>query len=228
MSRRLIALLVMATSRLASADDPSVPGPEAAASTTSAPGATAASTSAAPADADVADVAADPGDQSVGASMGVATGGRVTPGGVRITGHYLYQLSSQDWFDGTASFTFGGGDAACFRDRMDVVVCQHGIADGGAIELAAGVRRLFAPKGAFRPFARAAIGISYVRFGDDDVSGLAIPLHLGAGVRARVSPVVALVGMGELMIGVGKFGRGLGTEPQLGLAVTAGAEFQLK
>ncbi len=170
----------------------------------------------------------DPADQSVGAALGIATGGRVTPGGLRMTGHYLYQLSSQDWFDGTAAFTFGGGDAACFRDRMDLVVCEHGISDGAALELAAGVRRMFAAQGSFRPFARVAVGLSYVRFADDDVSGIAIPLHLGGGVRARVSSTVAIVGMGELTLGFGRFGRGLGVEPQAGIVVTAGAEFQLR
>ena len=35
----------------------------------------------------------------------------MTPGGLRVAGHYLYQLPTQDWFDGTASFTFGGGAA---------------------------------------------------------------------------------------------------------------------
>jgi hypothetical protein len=69
-------------------------------------------------------------DQSVGASAGVAGGGNVTPGGFRVSGHYLYRLAEQDWFDGTASFTFGSGGAACFRDRMDDVVCDHGFADG--------------------------------------------------------------------------------------------------
>ena len=41
-------------------------------------------------------------DQSIAAAIGIASGGRVTPGGLRVTGHYLYQLSSSDWFDGTA------------------------------------------------------------------------------------------------------------------------------
>jgi hypothetical protein len=151
----------------------------------------------------------------------------VTPGGLRLSGHYLYQLSSTDWFDGTVAFTFGGGGAACFRDRDDGLVCDHGIADGGAIEFAGGVRRMFARQGRFRPFARALVGVSYVRFGADDLGGLAIPAHLGGGVRARVTPTVAIVAIGELTVGLATFGRGLGTEPQLGLAVTAGAEFRL-
>jgi len=170
----------------------------------------------------------DVGDQSVSAEVGLATGGRVTPGGLRITGHYLYQLSVDDWFDGAASFTYGGGGAACFRDRMDATICDHGLADGGAVELSATVRRMFAPKGTFRPFARAGIGLAIVRFSDDDVTGLAIPLHLGGGVRASVAPSIAVVAQAELQLGFGRFDQGLGTEPQAGLTVTAGAEFVLR
>jgi hypothetical protein len=170
----------------------------------------------------------DPGDQGVGAAMGIAAGGRVTPGGLRFTGHYLYQLSSDDWFDGTASFTFGGGDAACFSDRMATTQCGHDFNDGNSIELAAGVRRMFAARGQFRPFARAAVGLSFVRFRTDDVTGLVVPLHLGGGVRARVAPGLAVVGQAEVMLGFGSFSRGLGAEPQLGMAVTAGAEFELR
>jgi hypothetical protein len=172
----------------------------------------------------------DLGDQGIGATAGVATGGRVTAGGIRVTGHYLYQLSSKDWFDGTAAFTLGSGDAACSRDRMNdfAFACDHGIADGSALEIAAGVRRMFAAQGAFRPFARAAVGISYTRFRDDDVSGVAFPLHLGGGVRAAVSEGVALVALADLNVGFGRFGKGLATEPQLGLAISAGAEFRLR
>ncbi len=179
-------------------------------------------------DLTVTSAADELGDQGVGAMTGIATGGRVTAGGVRITGNYLYQLSDRDWFDGIAAFTIGSGDAACSRDRMDVVTCDHGIADGAAVELAAGVRRMFAAQGAFRPFARAAIGISYTRFANDDVSGVAFPLHFGGGVRAKVAEGVALVAITEVTVGLGRFGRGLETEPQLGLAITAGAEFRLR
>lgn len=179
-------------------------------------------------DASVTSAADDLGDQGVGAMTGVATGGGVTAGGVRVSGHYLYQLSNKDWFDGTAAFTVGSADDGCARIRADVMTCDHGIADGAAVELAVGVRRLFAAQGAFRPFARAAIGISYTRFATDDVSGVAFPLHFGGGVRAKVSEGVALVGITELTLGLGRFGHGLETEPQLGLAVTAGAEFRLR
>jgi len=182
-----------------------------------------------------ADVAAEPplasetpGEQGVGGQIGIAAGGRVTAGGMRVTGNYLYQLAEHDWFDGIASFTFGSGDPACFRDRSDTVICDHGLAEGGSIELAAGVRRMLSPRGDFVPFVRAAIGIAYVRFGDDDVSGIAVPLHLGAGLRTQVSSGFAITALAELTAGLGRFNRGLGGEPQLGLAVTAGAEFRLK
>ncbi len=168
------------------------------------------------------------GDQAIGAETGIAGGGRATPGGLRVAGHYLYQLSERDWFDGTAAFTFGGSGAACFRDRMDTMVCDHGFTDGRGVEISASVRRMFAAQGQFRPFARVGLGVAIVRFADDDVSGLAIPLHLGGGVRARVAPSVAVVAQGELQLGVGRFGSELGLQRQLGVAITAGAEFRLR
>lgn len=198
MSRQLIALAILAVARTAAAD----------------------------ADAPLA--SETPNEQAIGAQLGLATGGRVTAGGVRVTGHFLYQLTDRDWFDGIASFTFGSGDPECFRDRDDAVTCEHGLADGGSLELAAGVRRMFEARGKFVPFARVALGLSYVRFGDDDVSGVAVPLHLGAGLRSQVSPGVSITGLAELTAGIARFNRGLGGEPQLGLAITAGAEFRLK
>ncbi len=176
--------------------------------------------------------AADPApsvmpDQALGADLGVATGGRVTAGGVRVAGHYLYQLSSSDWFDGTASFTFGGGTAACFRDRADTYVCDHGLAQGGAAELEAGVRHYFTPQGQFWPFLRGGVGLRYVRFGNDNVSGAAIPLHLGGGIRVEASKGIAITVQGALELGVGAFGHSLGAEPQLGVAITGGVEFGL-
>jgi len=178
-------------------------------------------------DTDRVDTPDDMGDQSIAAELGLASGGRVTPGGLRVAGHYYYQLSSTDWFDGTAAFTYGSGDAECFRDRMDTVICDHGVADGGGLELAAGVRRFFTAQGQFRPFLRAAAGLAIVRFPDDKVTGLALPLHAGGGLRARIADGIDVVGEGELSLGIGLFNRGLGVEPQLGLAVTAGAEFRL-
>ena len=170
----------------------------------------------------------DLGDQGISAELGLAGGGRVTPGGLRIAGHYLYQLSDLDWFDGAASFTFGSGTAACFRDRMDAVVCDHGLADGTSVEISASVRHMFAPQGAFRPFGRVGVGIGLARFGGDDVSGVTVPAHAGGGVRAKLAPSIAVVAEGELALGFGSFNRGLGSQIQFGLAVTAGAEFRLR
>src|SRR5207237_1420009 len=75
------------------------------------------------------------GDQALGAETGLALGGRDTPGGLRIAAHYYYQLNDTDWFDGTASFTFGGGTAACFRDRDGSFVCDHGSVQGDGAEV---------------------------------------------------------------------------------------------
>ena len=168
------------------------------------------------------------GDQGVSAQIGLAGGGRVTPGGLRIAGHYLYQLSERDWFDGSAGFTFGSGRAACFRDRMDQRVCSHGLADGVGVEVTASIRRLFAPQGAFRPFARAGVGFGLVQFSDDDVSGLTVTLHGAGGMRVKVAPAIAVIAEGDLALGFGTFGHGVGGEPQVGFAVTAGAEFRLR
>jgi opacity protein-like surface antigen len=172
---------------------------------------------------DVSDI----GEQGIGAELGIATGGRVTAGGLRAAGHYLYQLSDQDWFDGIAAFTFGGGAAACFRDRDNAFVCDHGLLQGGSVEVSANVRRYFGGQDQFLPFARAGVGLSIVRFSSDSVTGLGIPLHLGGGVRATVSDGIAIVGEGELAIGFGVFNHSLGLEPQVGVAITAGAEFRL-
>lgn len=185
----------------------------------------------APARAD--DAGADPdldddrGTQGIGVAAGIATGGRTTPGGLRIAGHYTYQMSSTDWFDGSVRFTFGGGGAACFRDRDDTLVCEHGYLDGAGAEISAGVRRYFPTNAGLRPFVRAGIGVSLVRFSDDDITGIALPLHGAVGLRRRLSSTLAIVAASEVMIGLGRIGRA-GPEPQAGFAITAGAELRLR
>lgn len=169
----------------------------------------------------------DLAEHAVAVQAGLATGSRVTPGGFRVTGHFLYQLSSSDWFDGTAAFTFGGGDAACFRDRDNVIVCDHGLAAGKGIELGVGVRRMFARQSTFRPFVRAGLGVGLARFSADSLTGLAIPAYVGLGMRAKVRPSISVVVEAGASIGLGIFTRDLGAEPILGAAVTAGAEFDL-
>ena len=169
----------------------------------------------------------DMSDQGIGAELGIATGGRVTPGGLRVTGHYLYQLADQDWFDGTAEFTFGSGSAQCFRDRTDAYICSHGLADGGGVLIGASVRHFLGGHDKFWPFLRGGIAIGVVRFTNDDVTGLAIPLELGGGLRVSVAPAVAITAQGSLDLGFGAFNHTLGLEPQVGLVITAGAEFRL-
>ena len=203
MSRRLIIAAILASTGVAHADDPA---PEVKTST-SAP--------------------ADMSDQGLGATIGVVAGGRTTPGGLRIAGHYLYQLSDQDWFDGIAAFTFGSGDAACFRDRMNTFLCDHSVADGNELEVAATVRRFMGGKGDFWPFLHAGVGLAVARFGNDGVTGAAIPLQAGGGLRVSVSPDVAITAHADLELGFGLFNHSLGLEPQLGATIGAGAEFKL-
>ena len=176
---------------------------------------------AAPADDDI-------GDQAISAELGVAAGGRVTPGGLRIAGQFLYQLSDEDWFDGAANFTFGSGAAACFRDRKNAVICNHGLADGVGVEVSTTIRHMFARQGSFHPFVRLGVGIGVVRFGNDDVSGFTIPAHGGGGMRVALAPGVAMIVEGDVVLGFGSFSQGIGSQPQLGLAIAAGVEFRLR
>src|SRR5262249_15688147 len=99
----------------------------------------------------------DVGDREVGVQLGVASGAHTTPGGLRIGGHFLYQMSDSDWFEGLAAVTYGSSAAGCFRDRGDAYVCQHGLADGFSVDLGVGLRRFFAAQRGFRPFARLAV-----------------------------------------------------------------------
>ena len=205
--------------------DPGATGEPSPAPTTPAP-ATAPAAPAAPVEAAASD--SDIGDQAISVAAGAAIGGHVTPGGLRIAGQFLYQLSNEDWFDGGAAFTFGSGRPGCFRDRNNKVICTHGVAAGAGVELSASVRRVFAPRGAFLPYARVGVGLGLVRFSDDDVSGFTIPAHVGGGVRVGVSPGVALVAEGDFELGFGSFSRGVGSQPQLGLGIAAGVEFRLR
>lgn len=187
-----------------------------------------ASASAAPAEGEPASDSGEWTDQGIGISLGVAIGGRVTPGGVRVTGSYLYRLSESDWFDGAAAFTIGSGAAECFRDRLDQRVCDHGPVDGFGVDFVAAVRRNFTPKKSFTPFARVGAAVRFVRFSGDQLAGLAIPLIGGGGITVDLSPTMRLVAAGQLEIGGGLFSRGLGTAPQLGLSASAGIEFALR
>ncbi|HEY5949184.1 MAG TPA: hypothetical protein VIV40_27010 [Kofleriaceae bacterium] len=192
------------------------------------PGATPDAAVAAPAQTS-GDAPADMGDQAISAMIGIAGGGRSTPGGLLVAGHFYYQLSDEDWFDGSASFVFGSGGADCFRDRMDSVICDHGLADGYAGKLTVAARR-FLPtiaSGTFWPFVRAGVGTSIVRFPDDEITGITFFLTAGVGLRASITDAIALTAGADLELGLGQFSNGLGGEPQLGVNISAGAEFKL-
>lgn len=191
----MILSLLLAISRVASADQPAAPP--------------------------------DMSDQAIDADLGIASGGRVTPGGFRIAGHYLYQLTDRDWFDGAAAFTFGGGAPACFHDRSNAYICDHGLAQGDEVLIGAAVRHYLGGHGTYWPYVHGGIGVGYARFGADNVGGLAIPLYGGAGIRVSVTPSIAIAAQAEVDLGIGFFSHGVGVEPQLGLDVTAGVEFRL-
>jgi len=172
--------------------------------------------------------AGDVGERELGASVGAAIGvGGVTPGGLRVAGAYLYQLSDLDWFDGGLGFTYGGGDAGCFRDRVDELVCDHGAADGVAVDLFGGVRRFFGAQEGFRPWLRTGVGARLTHFAEDDLTGGSVVLSLGGGVRARVDDRIAVGGHAALELGAGMFGNDYGAAVQLGMTVGADVEFVL-
>jgi hypothetical protein len=165
--------------------------------------------------------------QELGGGLGVEAGGRLSPGGLHLIGDYLYQLSEHDWFDSGLSVTIGGGGAGCFRDRDDDFLCDQGIASGFAAEGFAGVRRFFPGQGVFAPYARAALGARVISFRGDDVTGFAVPVQLGGGIRARVTSTLSVVGGAEVRLGVAWFDRELGAEPHITLAIHGGVEFAL-
>lgn len=163
--------------------------------------------------------------QELGARLGLAAGGRTTPGGFYLAGSYLYRLTDADWLDHTVGFSFGGRGAACFRSRDDELLCDHGMFDGFALEAAVGVRHYFETDDRFQPFVRGGVVLRGVFYTGDDLSGFAVPLWLGGGIRARVAERISVIGEASLRTGFGIFGRDLGLEPQADLSIAAGAEF---
>jgi hypothetical protein len=167
------------------------------------------------------------GERELSAMIGEAAGfGDVTAGGLRISGAYLYQLSDLDWFDGGLAFTVGKRAAECFRDRADELVCDHGINDGTAIDLHAGVRRFFPGQGEFRPWLRPGLGVRMVRFSADDLTGVGAFLSAAGGIRARVTDRLAIGGRTALELGGAIFGDGYGAALQVGLVVGVDVEVQ--
>lgn len=167
------------------------------------------------------------GERELGGRLGVAMGNGLTPGGLRAAGIMLYRLSRDDWFEGSLAFTFGRSRAACFTDRDGAFTCDHGVIDGAAIDIVAGVRRFVAVRDRFAPYLRAGLGLRVAGFGGDDVRGLAIPVVAGVGVRGRVSEMVSVGADAGLELGVGWFDHDLGAAAQVGVVLQATVDVRL-
>jgi hypothetical protein len=175
------------------------------------------------------DAQPDEGDsQEIGALLGVAMGGKVSPGGLAAEGRYLYRLSELDWLETSVHFSLGAGGKECFRDRESSFVCEHGLLDGFAAEGSVGLRRYFVGQQQFRPYVRAGVGLQLVSFADDSVLGAGVPLYLGAGVRVAVANRVLVVADATARAGVSLLNQDLGIEPNLSLSIAAGVEFTLE
>jgi hypothetical protein len=221
MSRLILVAAVLASAAPALADDDIAPAAVVPATSAPAPAPVAPAPSTTP-------VTAGPSEQGIGAMLGLASGAHLTPGGLRVAGHYTYQLTEHEWFDGTAAFTYGGGSPGCYTNRDGGYTCDHGLLDGRGVEVVIAVRHYFPSQGQFRPFARGGVGLGIARYGGaDDVTGGTLALHAGGGMRVEVADAVAVVAEADLVLGAGAFGHGIGLGGQLGLAVIAGAEFRL-
>jgi hypothetical protein len=181
---------------------------------------------------DATDEAVEPvAQQEIGPRLGVQVGaGAAAPGGLRAGGVFLYRLDERTWFEGEASFSFGGGGAACWYDRSAdlTLVCDHGAFDGFGMSLGGGVRMFFdrQPSG-FHPFVRGGLSIGYVRFADDAVSGVPLTISGGAGLRFRVADRVAVLGEALALVAPGLYNRDLGLLFSGGLVVQFGVELAL-
>lgn len=166
------------------------------------------------------------GDLELGARIGLQVGGGVTPGGFRIAGAYMQRMTEETWFDGEAAFTFGGGGKSCYFNRDVELVCAPGLADGFSAQLAGGGRWYpTVTASGFVPFVRGGGALHIAHFGDDDLTGLALPLFAGAGGRYRVADRVAISGELTLFAGGAVYGRDVGLQPYAGLLVQFGVDF---
>ncbi len=165
--------------------------------------------------------------QAISALLGVAMGGKTTPGGAAAEGRYLYRLSDIDWLETSVHFSLGAGGKECFRDRDSTFVCEHGLLDGFAAEGDVGLRRYFIGQDQYHPYVRAGIGMQLVSFADDDVIGVGIPLYLGAGLRVEVAYRVFVVADATARAGASLLNQNLGVEPNVSLSIASGVEFTL-
>ncbi len=161
-------------------------------------------------------------DQLLSAAVGVDAGGRVSPGGVKLSGSHLYRLSERDWLRSSLSLTFGGG-GSCTLD-MGATDCNDGHLSGLAIGAGANVRRLFAPLWGATPYAELGLSAKLIRF-DDGVRGFALPVWFAGGARKSVHDGIAVFGTASVEAGFGRFNQMLGWEPHVTVGLQGGVEF---
>lgn len=171
---------------------------------------------------------AGPSPQALSATVGLEMGaGGTTPGGLRLAGAHLYQLSASDWLMSEIAVTYGTPGAECVADEAGDLECDHGLIDGVAVSLGAGVRHYFPSQGAFSPFAVGGLSLRLVSFPSDDLAGGGAVVMAGGGIRAVVADGVAVTGGATLCGGVAFLGRGVGAALQASLVIAAGAELDL-
>ena len=170
-------------------------------------------------------VSANAFTQQLGAQVGAVTGGTTTPGGVGVAGHYSYRLSSKDWIVVGADFVFGRQQSACGMAVDSGLDCDHGLASGFAAGLDVGVRRYLASQGSFVPYVQGGFAVHVARFRADELTGLAIPVVVGGGIRASASDVVGIFAGAQLRVGPSWYNRGLGSRAYASMLVAAGVEF---
>ncbi len=170
-------------------------------------------------------------NQEIGANVGIqvdAVG--LATGGLHVGGEYLYRLADSTWFDGEASFSFGGGGPSCYLGRDQNDVCNPGGVGGVGFQLAAAVRWvLLVPKRRQDPLAYAKFGVAIHinTFPDDSVTGLGIPLLFGGGGRYRIGKGVSLMSEVDFLTGPAWYGKGIGTVGTLQIEMEVGVEIAL-
>ncbi|MBK9072815.1 MAG: hypothetical protein IPL79_17710 [Myxococcales bacterium] len=133
-------------------------------------------------------VAADSGSgQWLGASVGVAAGASLAPGGAAIEGRYLYELTDTHAFEGQARFIFGGAGDDCASTR-----CVQGAFTGRATQLTFGVRIELSPPATIVPWVRPSVGLRVQRHVESDLDGYALPLGVALGGAMHLMPSVRL------------------------------------
>jgi hypothetical protein len=178
------------------------------------------------------DTQAEPsGDIALGARLGVQLGvGGATPGGLRVGGAYLQRLTEDWWFDGEASFSFGGGGMQCDLAPApgDAPGCDHGLADGTGVQAIVGARwALPRSMDGFQPYLRGGVGLGVASFGDDEVNGLALLGQIAGGGKFHVAERIAVGAEAALFLGPAFFSDDLGTLGYGGLVVQGAIEFEL-